>query len=560
MEWLKASFLPLLIISGSFIKYLVDNSYPLISPEVWIGLCGIGLLALLISSLTVSRWRVLYRPVMSVLVAFFLVMEFEKIDAINKYGLIGLALGTFFLCLKLKENLYPVMTVVFATLLATSLALSLWSKGLGTNHFANQGHIAGSNPPPRIIHLILDEHIGIEGIPTSTDFGKAVKERIANFYRKYDFFVYGGAYSHYFYTYNAIPNVLNFAAEAKDAALVAKGSAHRRLYTNNYFRALLERNYTITAVRPDYLDVCSDKRATPQRCISYGPNSLGGIANLKNLSVSQKGELVILGYLEHSRIYRNGVHSMYRSIQPKLASLGIPLSSWTSESFWDQNAFWLAPIASMAVLDDLWGEILRAPPGNVVYAHVMLPHFPYLFKEDCSISPMEEWNSRELAYLFDERYLGNGHRDISQRREERYGRYFQQLQCVYAKLDELFLSMKSAGIFDDSIIILHGDHGSRNVQHEPITQNMALLTEDDYKDAFSTLYAIKIPGKPGGYDSSAHPLEELLAQSLQIPQELQSLKTTGTFKHFVYLNRKDGKDGEDMLEVAYPVFDQSWRQ
>jgi hypothetical protein len=506
-RWLKASLLPLLIIGQSFISYLVDNFYPLNSPEVWIGLCAISIFALLVASLAVSPWRAIYTFTMAALIAIFLVLELEDVAAINRYELVGLALAFFYICLKLKERIYLVAAVVFAAFLASTLASLAWSERRGTLQLANISAVVPNPPPPRIIHLVLDEHIGVEGIPTNTNAGRAIKDRINNFYRKYDFFVYGGAYSHYFWTYNAIPNLLNFAAESRDAAFIAGGSAQPKITSNKYFRVLLDRNYTITAVRTDYLDVCSDKHAAPQHCILYGSRALGAIANLNSLSTYQKERLVVLGYLEHTRLYRNGVRKLYRLIQPKLASYGLPLPSWTTASFWEQNPYWVSSIDAMSFADNLWGEILRTAPGNVVFAHVMLPHFPYLYQEDCSLSPVEQWNSRELAFLFDERYAGVGHLDISQRREERYGHYFQQLQCLYAQLDRLFARMKSVGIFDDSIIILHGDHGSRIVQHEPIAENAALLTEDDYKDAFSTLYAIKIPGKHGGYDSSVHSLE-----------------------------------------------------
>ena len=556
VQWLKVGVLPFLIISDAFIHYLVDNSYPLLTPEVWIGLCGIGILAVLISSVTTRRWRLSHRFINSVLAAIFLGMQFEKIAMINSYGLIGLVLGIFFLCLKLKDHLYPVMMAVFATSLASSLALSLWTEGSAAIHYVNQSRTVGSNVPPRIIHLILDEHIGIEGIPTNMDLGKAVKERITNFYRQYDFFVYGGAHSHYLYTMNAVPNLLNLSAEAKSDAFVT-GLHQNKLKTNNYFKALLQKNYTITAVKTEFLDVCSDENAAPQHCIEYNLASLGGIANL-NLPVSEKEEMIVLGYLEKSRTYRT-IRSRYRSIQPELASHGIPLPAW-ADSFWEQNPFWLGSINTMAIMDKLWGQILMVPPGNVFFAHLIFPHFPYLYQEDCSISRYEEWNSRELYVLFDDRYLGIGHRD-SQKREERYDRYFQQLHCLYSRLDKLFLSMKNAGIFDDSIIILHGDHGSRNVQHQPIKENLAQLTEDDYKDAFSTLYAIKIPGNPGGYDSSVYPLEELLAQSLQIPPQVPSLKTAEKPKPFVFLRPFDLQgNSEAMTEVLYPALAQGGRQ
>jgi hypothetical protein len=79
-------------------------------------------------------------------------------------------------------------------------------------------------------------------------------------------------------------------------------------------------------------------------------------------------------------------------------------------------------------------------------------------------------------------------------------------------LDELFDRMRAAGVYDDSIILLHGDHGSRIVMTEPTAENHHALTEQELVDAFSTLFAMKVPGKPGGYDKSPRPLEQLFAE------------------------------------------------
>jgi hypothetical protein len=554
--WLKTSFLPFLIFSASFITYLAGNSYPLISPEVWIALCGIGLLALVVTSFTVNQWRVCYALVVAVLIALFLDKQFGDIADMNKFSLIGLILGVIVFALKLKEKFYLTMTAFFATWLISTLVLPLWAEGPGAVHFVDKGHLVGSNSSPRIIHLILDAHIGIEGIPTNTGLGKAVKEQIVAFYHRYDFFVYGGAYSHYFRTWDAIPNAMNFSAEPKQNAWVTRAgpSSPFRMRTNNYFRVLSQRHYHLNIVESDILDFCSDsdKNAALQGCTTYRAHALGALARV-NLPVSQKVILVFLGYLKSSHRFL-AIAPIYQSIQRKFTSHGVPLLSWAEDALWTPSSSFFGSINTMEIMEGLWDEVLMVPPGNVLFAHLLLPHYPYLYNADCSThSSIEDWKTGTNFGEF--RSLRNG-QNSSQLREEQYSLYFQQLQCLYARLDKLFLGMKRAGVFDDSIIILHGDHGSRTFRHEPTPDNVALLTEDDYKDAFSTLYAIKIPGKPGGYDSSVLPLEQLLAQFLQIPQELRSV-TTGKFTPFVYL---PSKKGGDFVEVAFPMFTQSGRQ
>ncbi|MFO1305218.1 MAG: hypothetical protein U1F54_15920 [Burkholderiales bacterium] len=544
----------MLIVGQSLIGYLIKNSYPLLAPEVWIAVSAIAFFALAIASSDMCQSRAPYRYAMAAIIAVFLVIEFEEFTAINRYGMVGLALGFFVVSLKLRERTYPLAAVVFAAFLVGSFVEMLQINRLGTIDRENEVAVHSANSRPRIIHLILDEHIGLEGIPSDTESGRATKELIKDFYRKYDFFVYGGAYSHYFWTYNAIPNVLNFAAESKNAAFITGGSSHPRMTTNRYFKLLLDRNYTINAVRTDYLDVCADTHAAPQRCVLYGSHALGAIAEERGLSAVQKAELIALGYVEHTRLYRNGIRSAYRAVQPALALLGIDLQPMTRRSFWEQNPYWLSSIDAMSVLEQMWREILRTEPGSAFFAHVMLPHFPYLYREDCSLTSMDLWEGRELAFVFDATYGGSGSADIDKRRVDRYSYYFQQLQCLYTELDRLFTLMKAADIFDDAIIVVHGDHGSRIVRHEPTSDNAALLTDDDFKDAFSTLYAVKTPGRRGGYDRTIRPLEELLAESFQVPREQDHGAPAWESEHFVYLKRKAAEDGEEMLKARYPPF------
>jgi phosphoglycerol transferase MdoB-like AlkP superfamily enzyme len=90
--------------------------------------------------------------------------------------------------------------------------------------------------------------------------------------------------------------------------------------------------------------------------------------------------------------------------------------------------------------------------------------------------------------------------------------YFEQLECLYSELDHFFKRMREAGIYDDSIIIIHGDHGSRIFINEPTDKNQHLLTTQDLVDGFSTLFAMKLPGTAARYDKALVPLEQLFAK------------------------------------------------
>jgi hypothetical protein len=63
---------------------------------------------------------------------------------------------------------------------------------------------------------------------------------------------------------------------------------------------------------------------------------------------------------------------------------------------------------------------------------------------------------------------------------------------------------------------VNGDHGSRIAEHFPSGRTLAggVLVDADYRDTFSTLYAIKAPGVQPGYVQRPAPVANLLDHHL----------------------------------------------
>jgi hypothetical protein len=108
--------------------------------------------------------------------------------------------------------------------------------------------------------------------------------------------------------------------------------------------------------------------------------------------------------------------------------------------------------------------------------------------------------------------------------------------------------MRAAGVYDDSIIILHGDHGSRIDMNDPTPKNQHALTNQDLVDGFSTLFATKIPGKLGGYDKSPSPLEQLFANFVFQAGLTPTNIRPGKSEPYVYLTA--GSDS-DFIRIPY---------
>jgi hypothetical protein len=188
----------------------------------------------------------------------------------------------------------------------------------------------------------------------------------------------------------------------------------------------------------------------------------------------------------------------YEHIREVLRSVG-----WTLPEWWFEKGR-LAPITELELLDDVTADVVRASPGDMFFAHLLIPHFPYGFDAICDLRPVREW---ELPQNPDPMPPND-----SQSRARRYGLYLEQMRCLYRKLDAMFQAWQRAAILDRLVIVLHSDHGSRIYQHSPSANNQDKLTPADYADGFSTLFAVKGPNHPPGYDRRVAAIEQLLGK------------------------------------------------
>ena len=526
--------LPVLILITSFLVFLRHNFYCLACAETWISFGGIIFFALLFSLLMIVGGRMMSGVVVSGLMTIFIDIQFIPEGWIVGYGLLlFVALETFGLCWFLKEKFYVIVTSVFATFfLVTLLQLALtYSK----NDVPFEHRRPYADSPTRIIHLIFDEHIGIEGIPTDIKGGSAIRNLITEFFRKNGFQLFGGAFSHYFNTHNSISNMLNFSAESKDSAYL-RGVDPYRLLHNKYFEMLSEQKYHIEVLSPGYINFCSDTTVVNISCSEYKAENLRTFAKLE-IPISQKLQVLLSRFLGQSSIL-SWITYLSTITVPAILP---PQWAWA----FDHERTRMHPLNTLANLDALWNSILSLPQGTALFAHLLIPHYPYVAQADCLIRPPSReylWKTRGL--------LTQPSTNTIASREERYQLYFQQLECLYLRLDKLFNRMRAAGIYDNSIIILHGDHGSKIAITDSISENRDSLTKQDLVDGFSTLFATKFPGRSGIYDASTSPLEQLFAKFV-LEAGLTSYNIAlEQSKPFVYLT---AAHDNALLRIPYPL-------
>ena len=538
--WLQLVGLPFLILSTSFLTFLADNHYKVLGEELLIYIGGLSAASILISMLMYMGGRVFHSVLICLLIVGYLELGSEGFNHISPIMFSGIVAGIVALSWSMKESFFTVITYIFLAM--AIVAIMLWMSSYERAELRFSGNMTPSKEKtlPRVIHLVLDEHIGIEGLPKEFARSATLKNKLKKFYANNQFALFGGAYSHYFNSYNSISNFLNFTAMNKDRALIYSGDEPYRLTRNEYFKFLSKKSYKLNVLGANYIDFCEGSSVEFSNCFTFPAHGLQAFSKLQ-LPLTQKLQVVTSRYLLRSRHLRDLV-ALYYDYQQILVANGFPITPLTW--FLPLDELRMHPLNTDAVLDGLWEDVIALPPGNILFAHLLIPHHPYVFQTGCVLqADVSKWKNRYLPF--------SPFRNTDESRAERYQLYAEQIECLYEKLNRLFKKMKTAGIFENSIIIIHGDHGSRIVRTEPSIQNEARLLDADIIDGFSTLFAVKLPEQKGLYDPKAYPLEYLL--QVKVLNYLSS--NHASVQHsspFVYLKAENPMD-VDLKKVPYPI-------
>jgi len=157
------------------------------------------------------------------------------------------------------------------------------------------------------------------------------------------------------------------------------------------------------------------------------------------------------------------------------------------------------------VLNAIEEDMSTRAYGTVYFAHLLVPHGPYVMREDCSFDyGTDQW-------LRDAHTMGFNV-NTPESRGMRYCHYLGQSKCTLKILNDFFDAMRKQGIDEDSVIIIHGDHGSAIYEYSISTIAGSLLTSSDFRDAFSTLFAAKFPQGSFQITTETSSLEMLLNQ------------------------------------------------
>ena len=361
--------------------------------------------------------------------------------------------------------------------------------------------MGGREALPPIVHLIVDQQIGIDGMPEEVESTSSVKEALKSFYNERGFRTYTGAFTHFPATMESVPDLLNGALEPSAREFVRVLDGNVGLEKNAWFEALTQRGYSIDVIQTDYLDYCNGEGFAVSHCYTHIASDIRELENL-DIGSWEKAKLLLLTfYDEDNTLLSRASRVAWHSLQRVGAAIGLNLPDW------DRRSLTLSPLPSLRAMDHLGSRLESLKPGKAIFAHVLLPHDPYILDEECALKPdVRLWLPHESALWW---YRVKSDPD---RRLARYAEYYKQVLCLHKVVGELLDIIERRGLTDEAIVFIHGDHGSRISMLEAITGSEDLLTPRDIIDAVSTLYAVRGPNLDSGEIEGQRSIQALFAE------------------------------------------------
>jgi hypothetical protein len=337
---------------------------------------------------------------------------------------------------------------------------------------------------PAIVHILFDEHIGIDGLSGADPSTSRLRQRLTEFYLEHGFHVFGGAYSQSSKTSQSVPFILNFGQpDSRVGSLPAKA--------NSYFRMLQKSGYRVNVLQSQYIDYCS---GIVDVCTTYRSETYSTVAQTR-LPAGDKAILITRKMVP--TVVRYAVMKLYLWLRGAGYNFSVP------SPVMELHTTPLNGVRAMRLLRD---DLGRLRPGDFYFAHILLPHSPYVFRADCAVAPVLQWRQGNVASLG--RSLRTAIR--AEPLVERQDAYDQQTLCTLREFAAVLNTVEQSPAGKNAIIIVHGDHGSRISDVAPEIPNIGKLSDDALIANYSTLFAVRGPDIKPGFDSRHYPVSDLI--------------------------------------------------
>jgi hypothetical protein len=467
-----------LALSAALLTFLTFDGYPLLRLEVALALAALVLPALLMALIYVDR-----RPIRVVLDGLLVGLAVDLVSSGWTWpvaaGLVA-AVASFVLRGRLIE-----FVAVFSgfALLASAAKFGTPNSWVTETSSPSRPTVPSAAGRPAIVHVLLDEHLGVEGFANQLD-GRKFADKLKAFYEDRGFSVLDRAYGRHLHTINAIPDALNHGADFKHLERSSEDHQAPRLA---YFETLASMGYRTSVTQTEYLDLCYDNAVS--NCVTYRETSLIPLSN-SSLSADDRAQLILLNYIALSDAVKAAEkkYGQYAFRLERRTGIHLPLSPLRKKQ--------TSTVSTMAAIEQFVTEVMKAKPGEAYFIHALVPHLPYSYEADCRLKDFADWQHPKDAT------------PLSVRQRS----YQEQTFCAARLVGRIQDAVASSPAGDNFLFVVHGDHGSRMTMQDPKSR-LERIGDSDLIASYSTLFAVRLPD--GGNRG--------IRQAVAIPDLLRSL-------------------------------------
>ncbi|MBB82430.1 MAG: hypothetical protein CL931_01300 [Deltaproteobacteria bacterium] len=433
---------------------------------------------------------------LGILVAFFLDLQIPGLGSLLLV-FVALALGGLFWVL--RENLLRILLPTFATILL-SMAVFPGAPALPEDDAHAASPAASPTERGLYVHLLLDELSGPHGLPPDLAAPAAGRTQLIDFMERYGFAIAEESSSTYSSSVDSISDLLNFGTLDPDKP-VYTGKHPYLLERNAYFERLGNARGPLRVVQSDYMDFCRGAPTPLASCRTYRHDGLSWLAE-EPWTAGQKTKL-LLGIYGNRPGWIEFVVKRVRRGRRSLSNQGL-----TFPTVLDWNGT-LAPLNGMQALDRLSEELVAGPADATWFAHLLIPHSPYVFDSRCELRPDPfRWLSNFPRYLRSNDEAG---------RQTRYAQYTEQLTCTLDRLAHLLDRLDSADRLESATIVIQGDHGTRISLLALRDVDRERSSAQEIHDVYGAIFALRSPAEvdlPSGSQASLPNLLERASRNV----------------------------------------------
>ncbi len=455
-----------LMVGGPVWQYLYTNHYPFARLEAFLLPGAAALIGVAVGAAAFRAGGAVGTVLFGGLLFAFADLQFDLERRVYTAAILVLCIG-------LSALLRRHRAALACLTLGAFYAVGVMRPPLVPSAPTHGGEATARNGEPILVHIILDEQWGIGGLRAAGDTATATF--LTAFYLERGFEVYDAAYSRFVLTSESVPATLSLGQPADYKAHKGASPYVGSLRTNPYFKGLAGLGYQIEVFQTTYLDFCSAVDAPVAGCHTVSGNS---IANIGYLGGSWTTRAMLAG-----RYFLNLNSHIYTKLHPE------------SRAF--RRSITGGGLASAKLLEV---AIQEHPDEKTAYfAHLLLPHRPIDVDAECR--PLVDPRDRM-------------HYDYAEARGRSWPRALAleagQIRCTHHVLSDIIDAIDRSVGRDGAIVIVHGDHGARLHDTQPVSGGLSQLNARQLNASFSTILAVRRPGIPAAEHLEPIPVQDFV--------------------------------------------------